>query len=147
MARRYRSRRSRLTALVGQCRSEGQTWAQIAALIAAGEHVNVRVAMRLAHDLTQAQVAQLWNDQWTPDPDSPGISDKNISYWETWPESGHEPSLKTLKRLARLYQCDLGDLVDDGHYGHLDAARKPAGRPALVAGQVSPSRPPAVNAK
>lgn len=115
-----RSRRARLAALSGQLRADGLTWAQIAARIRQFEHVNSRVAMRLAHGLTQAQVARLWNERWPGDPGTPGLTDKAVSYWETWPESGHEPSLKTLKRLAQLYQCDVGDLIDDGSFSHLD---------------------------
>jgi hypothetical protein len=50
------------------------------------------------------------------------MSDKIISYWETWPQSGYEPSLKSLKRLARIYQCHVGDLIDNGDFTHLDIA-------------------------
>jgi hypothetical protein len=42
-----------------------------------------------------------------------GRAAKNVSYWETWPESGYAPSLVTLGRLAELYACDLADLVAD----------------------------------
>jgi len=128
MAPPYRSRRARLAALVNECRTNGQAWAQIAALIAREEHVNARVAMRMAHGLTQAEVARRWNERWRAAAGSPGITDKNISYWETWPESGHEPSLNTLKRLPQLYQCDVGDLIDDGRYGHLDPVHRSVGQ-------------------
>lgn len=67
----------------------------------------------------------MWNDRWPPGPASSGVTDKNISYWETWPQSGHEPSLRTLKRLAQLYCCDVGDLIDDGRFGHLDTVSQP----------------------
>lgn len=125
MPRTYRSRRARLAALTDRLRAQGQTWAQIAARIRQEESVNGRVAMRLAHGLTQGQVARLWNEARPPVDGGPGLTDKNISYWETWPQSGHEPSLKTYKRLALLYQCDVGDLIDDGSYSHLDKARHP----------------------
>lgn len=128
MASPYRSRRARLAALVAEYRADGRTWAQIAALIAHEEHVNARVAMRMAHGLTQAEVARRWNERWRAAAGSPGITDKNISYWETWPESGHEPSLNTLKRLAQLYQCDVGELIDDGRYGHLDPVHRSVGQ-------------------
>lgn len=124
MARTYRSRRARLVALCDQLRAEGQSWAQIAAFIGQEEHVNARVAMRMAHGLTQVQVAALWNERWPTDAGNSGLTDKNISYWETWPESGHEPSLRTLKRLAQLYQCDVADLIEEGSYGYLDPARQ-----------------------
>jgi hypothetical protein len=123
MSQVYRSRRERLAALSGQLRAEGMTWSHIGALIRGQERVNARVAMRMAHGWTQAHTARLWNEQWLPGKGSAGITDKHISYWETWPESGHEPSIKTLKRLAQLYQCDVGHLLDDGNYSHLDEAR------------------------
>ena len=104
MSQTYRSRRARLAARTVQLRADGQTWVEIAARIREEEHVNSRVAMRMAHGWTQARVAELWNERWPTDAGNPGLTDKNISYWETWPESGHEPSLKTLKRLAQLYQ-------------------------------------------
>lgn len=125
MPQTYRSRRARLAALTRKLRADGQAWAEIAAVIREAERVNARVAMRLAHGWTQAHVAASWNEHWPSDPATPGLTDKNISYWETWPESGHEPSLRTLKRLAQLYQCDVGDLIDDGSYRHLDERRLP----------------------
>jgi transcriptional regulator with XRE-family HTH domain len=124
VARAYRSRRARLSALSAQLRADGQTWAQIARHIQDTESVNTRIAMRLAHGFTQSQVALRWNDRWPSDSGTTGITDKHISYWETWPQSGHEPSLKSLKRLAQLYQCDVGDLIDDGNYSHLDDAKE-----------------------
>lgn len=133
MTRSYRSRRSRLADLAETQRAAGRTWAQIAAIIADAERVNTRVAMRLAHGLTQTQVAAIWNDRWPPGPASSGVTDKNISYWETWPQSGHEPSLRTLKRLAQLYCCDVGELIDDGRFGHLDAVAQPIAATRVIA--------------
>ena len=124
MATRYRSRRARLAALSDQLRAEGHGWAAIARIIQEQERVNARVALRLAHGWTQEQVAIRWNQQWPPREGSAGITDKTISYWETWPQTGVEPSLKTLKRLAQLYQCDVGQLVDDGDYRHLDPVNR-----------------------
>jgi hypothetical protein len=120
---RTRSRRARLAELAAGLRADGQSWAQIAARIAHEQRVNARVAMRLAHGWTQRHVAGLWNQQWPPDDGGGGISDKHVSYWETWPQSGHEPSLRTYKRLAQLYQCDAGDLIDGGRYSYLDDVR------------------------
>src|ERR1700729_3949375 len=113
MAPRYRSRRARLAALSGQLRAEGQSWAQIARSVQGQEHVNARVALRLAHGWTPEQGATRWKQQWPPKEGSAGLTDKNISAWETWPQSGIQPSLKTLKRLAQLYQCDIGQLIED----------------------------------
>ena len=126
MPRTYRSKRGQRADLISQLRAEGQTRAQIAARIKEDEHVNSRVAMRLAHGWTQSQMAMMWNEQWPAKDGGPGITDKHISNWETWPQSGHEPSLKTLKRLAQLCQCDVGDLIDDGSYSYLDPAKRAA---------------------
>jgi transcriptional regulator with XRE-family HTH domain len=141
MPKAHRSRRARLAALSAQLRREGWTWSQIARRIQADEHINARVALRLAHGWTQEEVAQRWNDLFPSSNGSAGITNQNISSWENWPESGHEPSLKTLKRLAQVYQCDVGDLIDDGDFSHLDEthqqadlAHAPAGEDATVHG-------------
>jgi hypothetical protein len=122
MAAKYRSRRARIAAFSEDLRAQGQTWTQIAARIAADEHVNMRVAFRLAHGLSQREVAVRWREDPSAEAGTASMSDKIISYWETWPQSGYEPSLKSLKRLARIYQCNIGDLVDNGDYSHLDSA-------------------------
>lgn len=146
MAAKYRSRRARLAALSESLRAQGQTWAQIARRIAADENVNMRVAFRLAHGMSQREVAARWNELFPAATGTAGISDKIISYWETWPESGYEPSLKSLKRLARIYQCGIGDLIDGGDFSYLDTAASgtralrdatDAGRMAGRAGQAS----------
>ncbi len=122
MPRKYRSRRSRLAALTNQLRSDGQTWAQIGARIGQDEHVNARVAMRLGHGLSQQAVADRWNGLFVAG-DGPSLTAKQVSYWETWPQSGREPSLEDLRRLAQIYQCDVGDLVENWSYRHLDEAQ------------------------
>ncbi len=72
--------------------------------------VNPRVALRQAHGWSQPQAAQRWTDLWPDDPKT----FKNFSYWEQWPgQTGHAPSLETLDRLARLYQCRITDLLGD----------------------------------
>ncbi len=142
MTARYRSRRARVAALSQDLRSQGQTWAQIAARIAADEHVAMRVAFRLAHGLSQREVAARWCEEFPMATGTASMSDKIISYWETWPQSGYEPSLKSLKRLARIYQCNVGDLIDNGDFSHLDVAtlRRKA-RPALGVNPVTDGGP------
>jgi transcriptional regulator with XRE-family HTH domain len=127
MTPRYRSRRARMAALSAQLRADGHSWAQVARVIQEQEQLNARVALRLAHGWTQEEVATRWNERWLPKNGSAGLTDKNISCWETWPHSGVEPSIKTLRRLAQLYQCDVGQLVEDGDYGHLDEANSGGG--------------------
>ena len=95
-------------ALAESLRGDGRTWAEIATTLRDRYGLNARVAMRLAHGWTQAEAAQEWNRRW---PDEPRTF-KNISYWENWPSpSGHMPSLPVLDRLARIYGCDVADLV------------------------------------
>jgi len=88
--------------------------------------------MRLAHGLTQWQVAQAWNDRWPPEDDGAGITGQIVSYWETWPRSGREPTVRTLCRLALIYQCTISDLVYGENYGGPDEADD-ARRPASIA--------------
>jgi transcriptional regulator with XRE-family HTH domain len=149
MPQRHRSQRSRRAALVAQLRAEGWTWVQIAVRVAGEEHLSMRVALRLAHGWSQARVAQLWNERWPGQEGRAGVTDKTISYWETWPQSGHQPSLRTLKRLAQLYQCDVGDLIDDGKYGDLDEMRQasstalvPSAAPSPLPAQAHPAQLP-----
>lgn len=103
------TRRER-AALVERLRGEGKTWSQIASVFRKKYRVNGRVAMRMAHRLSQREVADEWNSRWPDDIKS----FKNISYWEQWPSStGHQPSLVALGRLAEIYQCSIADLVAD----------------------------------
>ncbi len=109
-----RRERQRLAAVL---RAEGRSWADIAELMEQRYGVNPRVALRWAHGWTQDDVARQWCSVW---PDEPRTN-QNVSTWERWPEAGHEPSLQTLGRLARIYACDVSDLVTDlGRYRHLD---------------------------
>jgi transcriptional regulator with XRE-family HTH domain/tetratricopeptide (TPR) repeat protein len=138
MTAKYRSRRARVAALSQDLRRQGQTWAQIAARIAADEHVTMRVAFRLAHGLSQREVAALWCEEFPTEAGTASMSDKTISYWESWPQSGYEPSLKSLKRLARIYQCNVGDLIDNGDFSYLDTAtRRIKTRPAMASLTIS----------
>lgn len=116
-----------------QQRASGKTFASIAKHFAAEYSLNPRVALRLAHGLTQAQVADRWNELW---PDSAPKTAKQISYWEIWPESGgRAPSLETLNRLAQIYQCSAGDLLGGEDHSGLDTASE-ADPPDVDAGQV-----------
>lgn len=93
-----------------QLRDEGRTWAEIGVIFQSAYRVNPRVALRQAHGWSQPQAAQHWTELWPDDPKT----FKNFSYWEQWPgQTGHAPSLETLDRLARLYQCKITDLLGD----------------------------------
>jgi len=119
--------RARRAAFTRSLRAQGLTWPQIARRIQAGEGVNKLVAMRWAHDYSQWDVAIRWNELWPPRNGTAGLNDKHISGWENWsPDNplGYtvEPSMRTLRRLARIYECDVTDLADDVCYRHLDEA-------------------------
>lgn len=103
-----------------QLREEGRTWAEIGVIFQSVYRVNPRVAIRQAHGWSQPQAAQRWTEIWPDDPKT----FKNFSYWEQWPgQTGHAPSLETLDRLARLYQCKVTDLLGDcSDYGPMPAA-------------------------
>jgi hypothetical protein len=91
-------------------RQQGLSWAEIGAAFQAAYRVNPRVALRQAHGWSQPQAAQRWTELWPDDPKT----FKNFSYWEQWPgQTGHSPSLDTLDRLARLYECKITDLLTD----------------------------------
>ncbi|GAA5118688.1 helix-turn-helix transcriptional regulator [Pseudonocardia adelaidensis] len=102
-------------ALAESLRADGRTWSEAAAALRTRYGLNARVAMRIAHGWTQADTAQAWSRRW---PDEPKTF-KNISYWENWPSpTGHMPSLHVLDRLARIYECDVADLLAGwGEYG------------------------------
>ncbi len=93
-----------------QLREEGRTWAEIGVVFQSTYRVNPRVALRQAHGWSQPQAAERWTEIWPDDPKT----FKNFSYWEQWPgRTGHAPSLETLDRLAKLYQCKITDLLGD----------------------------------
>ena len=96
--------------LAESLRSAGKPWPEVAAVFRERFGVNVRVALRLAHGWTQQRAADESTKRWPGDPKT----FKNSSYWEQWPsESGYEPSLEVLTRLAELYQCTVADLLVD----------------------------------
>jgi hypothetical protein len=107
-----------------QLREEGRSWAEIGSVFQSAYRVNPRVALRQAHGWSQPQAAEHWSEIWPEDPKT----FKNFSYWEQWPgQTGHAPSLETLDRLARLYQCKITDLLGDcSDYGARAGARAKA---------------------
>jgi hypothetical protein len=115
------SRKRERAELAAQLRGEGKTWVQVAVVLRERYGVNARVGLRLARGWSQRQAAAEWNKRW---PDEPKRA-KNFSYWETWPASGHAPSLSVLDKLAQMYECSAADLlVDVSDYRHLDAASR-----------------------
>lgn len=95
--------------IVTLLRHEGRSWVDVARALSERYDVNARVAFRWAHGWSQSEVAAAWCERWPDDPKT----FKNISYWERWPQSGHAPSLSTLDRLARIYECSIADLLED----------------------------------
>lgn len=95
-------------ALAAELRDRGVPLAEIATTLRGRYGVNARLAVRLARGWTQAEVAAAWTRRWPDDPKT----FKSVSYWENWPSpTGHAPSLAVLDRLARLYGCDVADLL------------------------------------
>lgn len=112
-------------------RAAGWTYTEIVARWQVDHSLNPRVAMRLAHGLTQAEVAARWNELW---PDPVPRTAKQISYWEIWPApGGRTPSLETLNRLAMIYQCRAGDLLGGEDHSDLDPVAD--GRPRRSGGE------------
>lgn len=97
--------------------TEGATYGQIVATWTKRDHISALTAGRLAHGLTQRHVADRWNELW-PDPEHP-MSAKTISYWET---GSRQPSRDSLNKLAFLYRCSAGVLLDGHDYTYLDPA-------------------------
>lgn len=123
MTGKPRSVRQAQALQAAQLRQQGRSWAEIGAVFQVAYRVNPRVALRQAHGWSQPQAAERWTELWPDDPKT----FKSFSYWEQWPgQTGHSPSLDTLDRLARLYECKVTDLLTDGQdYG---------ARPVVAAG-------------
>ena len=117
------SQRKQQAQLTQRLRQQGLTWAEVAEALRRRYGVNARAAFRLARGWSQSDAAAAWNRQWPDDLKTA----KNFSYWETWPISGHAPSLATLDRLARLYECSVSELLADvSDYSSLDEESPPA---------------------
>ena len=97
-------------------RRQGAGIVQIAEVLAHRFAMNPRVAFRHAAGLSQAQVADRYNQRW---PGKHPKTYKHISYWECWPGPGSRapsasaraPSYEDLGRLAGLYGCLVDDLL------------------------------------
>ncbi|MEV4381604.1 hypothetical protein [Streptosporangium sp. NPDC049644] len=109
--------RRRIKDLSARMRRDSSATSQIAITLMEQWHLNPRVAYRYALGLSQAQVADRYNQRW---PGAAPKTYKQISYWERWrgpgtagSASARAPSLEDLGRLSALYGC----LVDDLLYG------------------------------
>jgi tetratricopeptide (TPR) repeat protein len=132
MSGKPRGHQKDLTQLRQELRAQGWTYVQIAGHIREIEHVNSRVAFRLTHGMTQQAVADRWNELFPSEDGTSMMTAKQISYWETWPQSGRKPGIEALNRLARIYCCQAADLLDGKDYRHLDeATRQEIARPTV----------------
>ncbi|SNQ47930.1 conserved hypothetical protein [Frankia canadensis] len=103
-----------------QLRELGWSSRRIARRLQARHHLGALVAFRLAQGWTQEEAARRWNERW-PAP-GPAKTGKTWSYWEAWPaRGGRAPSAAVLWRLAELYRCRPGELLDGPDFGQVDA--------------------------
>jgi transcriptional regulator with XRE-family HTH domain len=93
----------------------GATTRQVAAAIAERFKVTPQAAFRYAAGLSQAEVAERYNQRW---PGEHPKTFKHVSYWECWQGPGasatassRAPSYEDLGRLADLYGCLVDDLL------------------------------------
>ncbi len=102
-------------------RELGWSYRRIARRLQRRHRLGALVAFRLAHGWTQEEAARRWNERW-PAAGS-AKTGKTWSYWESWPaKGGRAPSAAVLWRLAELYLCRPGDLLDGPDFGALDAS-------------------------
>src|SRR6185369_16624947 len=111
---------AQLRAQAGALRALGWSYRRIAQHWQRGYRLNARLAFRLARGWTQDEAARQWNARWPANLKT----SKAFSYWESWPApGGRAPSPDVLQRLAELYLCRPGDLLDGVDYGALDPGR------------------------
>jgi hypothetical protein len=111
-------------------RESGWSYRRIARDLQQRHRLNALLAFRLAHGWTQEEAARRWNERWSGE--GPPKTGKNFSYWEAWPaRGGRAPSQKTLLRLAELYLCRPGDLVDGEDFGARDTGSDSDGAEAV----------------
>jgi transcriptional regulator with XRE-family HTH domain len=100
-------------------RALGWSYRRIARRLQDRHRLGALVAFRLAHGWTQEEAARRWNERWPGR--GPAKTGKTWSYWESWPgKGGRAPSATVLARLAELYLCRPGDLLDGPDFGQLD---------------------------
>jgi hypothetical protein len=105
----YRSRRAEILDLRFDMRTRGATTAQVVATLRERYNVGSRVAFRLAHGLTQRQVADAWNSLWPAAEGASPLTHKHLLYWEAWPApTGRAPSVDVLNCLARIKELEVG---------------------------------------
>jgi len=118
-----RSQKQQREQLVRALRAAGKSWVDVAEALRQRYRVNARVAFRYAHEWSQHQAANEWNQRW---PDELKTF-KSFSSWEQWPSrTGHAPTFDNLSKLAELYECAVSDLlVDLPNFRHRDSAANP----------------------
>src|SRR5512139_334347 len=125
MSRKPRSLKQQMDLCTSQMRERGMTWRDIARAYQSRYRLPPLRAFREAHRYTQAKVVEIWNTLWPDD----ALSERRLGAWEAWPgPTGHEPSVTNLNRLARIYQCRAGDLVNGEDHTDADdhaTAQKP----------------------
>lgn len=109
MPRKPRSLKQQMDLCTSQLRERGLTWREVAREYEIRYRLPPLRAFREAHRYTQAKVVEIWNTLWPDD----ALSERRLGAWEAWPgPTGHEPAVANLNRLARIYQCRAGDLIN-----------------------------------
>jgi hypothetical protein len=131
MPRRIRSLKQEMDLLSAELRDQGLTWVEIAERFRQRWSFNPLQSFREAHRLTQSKVTDQWNSLW---PDQP-LTVRKLGAWEAWPNrTGNEPPQTALSKLARIYQCQAGDLVHGEDHRDADVHANRTQQPALVTG-------------
>ncbi|MCM3882928.1 helix-turn-helix transcriptional regulator [Frankia sp. R82] len=110
----------------------GWSYRRIALRLRARHGLRPLAAFRLARGWTQEEAARHWNERWPGS--GPVKTGKAWSYWENWPgRGGRAPSAAVLWRLAELYQCRPGELLDGPDFGRSDPAADAAAEQSAAA--------------